>query len=67
MVTINNDTITITFEHPCADEAIKDIQKAIITLLQNINYTTGDDVNEIADAQYFILELLKSTLDVSLM
>lgn len=66
MVSINNDTITISFQHPCADEAIKDIQNSIITLLQNINFTNGDDAKEIGDAQYFVLELLKSILDVEL-
>ena len=64
MIIITDEKLVIELEHPCPSDVIHDIQHAIITSLQHVNYGIGTDIKEIQTSNYFMLELLKQTLRV---
>lgn len=65
MITIKEEQLIITFNHPCPMDVVKDIQDAIITCLQHVVYTDIVDPEQIQHSNYFLLEILKQTLDVT--
>jgi hypothetical protein len=64
MIKLTEDQLIITFNHPCPCDVVRDIQDAIITNLQHFTYNDTMNVNQIQHSNYFLLELLKQTLDV---
>jgi len=57
MITIKDEQLIITINHPCPKELLKDIQNDIIFHSQNELYMEPEE-----NRRYGILELLKHTL-----
>ena len=58
MVKIEKDRLIITLDHPCPEEFIKHLQNEIIVSIQ------GEPKDK--DHGYFLLELLKQTMDLDI-
>lgn len=68
MIHLKDDRIVIEIDTPLPKEWIKDLQHSIVEILQN-QYTHKEEeaiteiTDELKEANYFMLELLKHTFD----
>ncbi|MDH5382891.1 MAG: hypothetical protein OEW75_18700 [Cyclobacteriaceae bacterium] len=65
MVKINENSLTIEFVHPAPNEALKDLQKAIIQVVQvQADAPVELMEKEKMEGSIVLLELLKQTLNL---
>lgn len=63
MITITENKVLIEFEHSCPQEAVKDLQRAIITSIQNQKIDEFSEWEEIMESNYVLLEMLRNTIE----
>lgn len=62
MVKTTKNKVIIEFQHVCPTEAVKDLQRAIITSVQNQTLNELSDLEQVKESNYMLLEVLRNTL-----